>query len=162
MSTTGRENSWWIWVQTRPPYTTHITEATTPSSSASVRPISSCPLILLDLKPWSKRGEMNDTEGLWCVFCDIWVSEGDFNTVFTYDHSLRRHVKAINKLADAGMFFWDYGNAFLLEAQRAGQWFNTYTQNVFFIFSQSMSDQYKGLCFLFYRSSGRKGRWRSN
>uniref|UniRef100_A0A671W4Y6 Urocanate hydratase n=2 Tax=Sparus aurata TaxID=8175 RepID=A0A671W4Y6_SPAAU len=34
--------------------------------------------------------------------------------------SLRRHVKAINKLADAGMFFWDYGNAFLLEAQRAG------------------------------------------
>lgn len=45
----------------------------------------------------------------------------DFNNVFTYVHSLRRHVKAINKLADAGMFFWDYGNAFLLEAQRAGQ-----------------------------------------
>uniref|UniRef100_A0A671VYT0 Urocanate hydratase n=1 Tax=Sparus aurata TaxID=8175 RepID=A0A671VYT0_SPAAU len=36
------------------------------------------------------------------------------------DLCLRRHVKAINKLADAGMFFWDYGNAFLLEAQRAG------------------------------------------
>uniref|UniRef100_A0A7N8XT01 urocanate hydratase n=1 Tax=Mastacembelus armatus TaxID=205130 RepID=A0A7N8XT01_9TELE len=34
--------------------------------------------------------------------------------------SLRRHVKAINKLSDAGLFFWDYGNAFLLEAQRAG------------------------------------------
>ncbi|XP_043979297.1 urocanate hydratase [Gambusia affinis] len=34
--------------------------------------------------------------------------------------SLRRHIKAINKLSDAGMFFWDYGNAFLLEAQRAG------------------------------------------
>ncbi|XP_056129916.1 urocanate hydratase isoform X2 [Lampris incognitus] len=34
--------------------------------------------------------------------------------------SLCRQVKAINKLADAGMFFWDYGNAFLLEAQRAG------------------------------------------
>ncbi|KAG9332537.1 hypothetical protein JZ751_014635 [Albula glossodonta] len=31
-----------------------------------------------------------------------------------------RHVIAINKLAEAGMFFWDYGNAFLLEAQRAG------------------------------------------
>merc|ERR1712156_854777 len=27
---------------------------------------------------------------------------------------------AINKLADAGMFFWDYGNAFLLESRRAG------------------------------------------
>uniref|UniRef100_A0A671R7T0 Urocanate hydratase n=1 Tax=Sinocyclocheilus anshuiensis TaxID=1608454 RepID=A0A671R7T0_9TELE len=34
--------------------------------------------------------------------------------------SLRRQVAAINKLSDAGMFFWDYGNAFLLEAQRAG------------------------------------------
>ncbi|NP_001128601.1 urocanate hydratase [Danio rerio] len=34
--------------------------------------------------------------------------------------SLRRHVAAINNLSDAGMFFWDYGNAFLLEAQRAG------------------------------------------
>ncbi|KAM4021952.1 urocanate hydratase isoform 1-T1 [Anomaloglossus baeobatrachus] len=34
--------------------------------------------------------------------------------------SLWRQVSAINKLADKGMFFWDYGNAFLLEAQRAG------------------------------------------
>jgi urocanate hydratase len=34
--------------------------------------------------------------------------------------SLIRHVAAINKLADGGMFFWDYGNAFLLEARRAG------------------------------------------
>uniref|UniRef100_A0A803W4M4 Urocanate hydratase n=1 Tax=Ficedula albicollis TaxID=59894 RepID=A0A803W4M4_FICAL len=36
------------------------------------------------------------------------------------DLCLKRHVAAINKLADKGMFFWDYGNAFLLEAQRAG------------------------------------------
>lgn len=34
--------------------------------------------------------------------------------------SLRRQVEAINTMADAGMFFWDYGNAFLLEARRAG------------------------------------------
>ena len=34
--------------------------------------------------------------------------------------TLRRHVAAINKLADAGMFFWDYGNSFLLEGRRAG------------------------------------------
>jgi urocanate hydratase len=34
--------------------------------------------------------------------------------------SLRRHVAAINKLADNGMYFFDYGNAFLLEASRAG------------------------------------------
>ena len=35
--------------------------------------------------------------------------------------SLRRQVIAINKLASAGMHFWDYGNAFLLEAHRAGE-----------------------------------------
>ncbi|XP_041348789.1 urocanate hydratase-like [Gigantopelta aegis] len=34
--------------------------------------------------------------------------------------SLRRQIKAINELADNGMFFWDYGNAFLLECSRAG------------------------------------------
>ena len=34
--------------------------------------------------------------------------------------SLRRHVAAINKLVAKGMFFWDYGNAFLLESGRAG------------------------------------------
>ncbi len=34
--------------------------------------------------------------------------------------SLRRQVKAINKLVKQGMYFWDYGNAFLLEASRAG------------------------------------------
>jgi len=34
--------------------------------------------------------------------------------------SLRRHIEAINYLSDKGLFFWDYGNAFLLEAQRAG------------------------------------------
>jgi len=34
--------------------------------------------------------------------------------------SLRRQVSAINKLSKRGMYFWDYGNAFLLEAGRAG------------------------------------------
>merc|ERR1719397_1533616 len=38
----------------------------------------------------------------------------------TVQESLRRHVAAINTLADAGMYFFDYGNAFLLEARRAG------------------------------------------
>ncbi len=33
--------------------------------------------------------------------------------------SLRRHAAAINRLADRGMYFFDYGNAFLLEASRA-------------------------------------------
>lgn len=34
--------------------------------------------------------------------------------------SLRRQVAAINKLTANGMYFFDYGNAFLLEASRAG------------------------------------------
>ena len=34
--------------------------------------------------------------------------------------SLRRHAAAVNRLAAKGMYFFDYGNAFLLEASRAG------------------------------------------
>ena len=34
--------------------------------------------------------------------------------------SLKRHVKAINTLSERGMYFWDYGNAFLKEAGLAG------------------------------------------
>ena len=34
--------------------------------------------------------------------------------------SLRRQVAAINKLTARGMYFFDYGNAFLLESSRAG------------------------------------------
>jgi len=34
--------------------------------------------------------------------------------------TLKRHVAAINSLTAKGMYFFDYGNAFLLEASRAG------------------------------------------
>ncbi|MBC7475575.1 MAG: urocanate hydratase [Candidatus Sericytochromatia bacterium] len=34
--------------------------------------------------------------------------------------TLVRHIKAVNNLSEKGMYFWDYGNAFLLEASRAG------------------------------------------
>lgn len=34
--------------------------------------------------------------------------------------SLKRHVDAVNRLTADGMYFFDYGNAFLLEASRAG------------------------------------------
>ncbi len=34
--------------------------------------------------------------------------------------TLRRHAAAVNALVDNGTYFWDYGNAFLLEASRAG------------------------------------------
>ncbi len=34
--------------------------------------------------------------------------------------SLKRHVAAVNRLVARGMYFFDYGNAFLLESSRAG------------------------------------------
>ena len=34
--------------------------------------------------------------------------------------TLRRHANAIHHMSKNGMYFWDYGNAFLLEASRAG------------------------------------------
>ncbi len=34
--------------------------------------------------------------------------------------TLRSHVNAINTMCERGMYFWDYGNAFLLEAGKAG------------------------------------------
>ncbi len=41
-----------------------------------------------------------------------------------FDHavrsSLHRHIDAINMMCSRGMYFWDYGNAFLFEAARAG------------------------------------------
>jgi urocanate hydratase len=34
--------------------------------------------------------------------------------------SLKRHTAAVNSLSEQGMYFFDYGNAFLLEASRSG------------------------------------------
>jgi len=59
--------------------------------------------------------------------------------------SLRRQVAAINKLTARGMFFWDYGNAFLLEASRAGKDinsvrnFNQSEKFISFLFNPSQS-----------------------
>lgn len=40
--------------------------------------------------------------------------------------TLRQHVRAINAMTERGMYFWDYGNAFLKEAGKSGAdiWFN--------------------------------------
>jgi len=38
----------------------------------------------------------------------------------TVQESLRRHASAINRHTDKGTYFFDYGNAFLLECSRAG------------------------------------------
>ncbi|MCL2132128.1 MAG: urocanate hydratase [Lentimicrobiaceae bacterium] len=54
-------------------------------------------------------------------FEDAKAMMADSPTLFKgkVQESLRRQVIAINKLAERGMYFFDYGNAFLLEASRS-------------------------------------------
>ena len=59
--------------------------------------------------------------------------------------SLQRHVKAINKLSKKGMYFWDYGNAFLLEASRAGA--KVLNKNGSFIYPSYVEDIMGPICF---------------
>ncbi|MEW6774251.1 MAG: urocanate hydratase [Bacteroidota bacterium] len=50
---------------------------------------------------------------------ELMVSHPEKFKLAVYE-SLKRQVNAINTLAQKGMYFFDYGNAFLLEASRAG------------------------------------------
>ena len=59
--------------------------------------------------------------------------------------SLRRHVKAINILVEKGMFFWDYGNAFLLESGRAGA--DIFQHNGTYKYPSYVEDIMGPLCF---------------
>jgi len=61
--------------------------------------------------------------------------------------SLKRQVKAINKLAANGMYFWDYGNAFLLEAGRAGA--DVIKEDGCFIYPSYVQDIMGPMCFDF-------------
>jgi urocanate hydratase len=59
--------------------------------------------------------------------------------------SLKRQVNAIRKLTDKGMYFFDYGNAFLLEAGRAGA--NIFKKNGDFIYASYVEDIMGPMCF---------------
>jgi urocanate hydratase len=59
--------------------------------------------------------------------------------------TLRRHADAINKLAKKGMYFFDYGNAFLLEASRAGA--DVKGDNKEFKYSSYVQDILGPMCF---------------
>ena len=48
------------------------------------------------------------------------MSENPSQFKLEVQETLRRHATAVNKLVENGTYFWDYGNAFLLEASRAG------------------------------------------
>jgi urocanate hydratase len=59
--------------------------------------------------------------------------------------SLKRQVAAINKLSSKGMYFWDYGNAFMLEASRAGA--DILNENKEFKFPTYVQDILGPMCF---------------
>jgi urocanate hydratase len=59
--------------------------------------------------------------------------------------TLRRQVLAINKLAENGMYFFDYGNAFLLEASRAEA--DILKEDGSFIYSSYVQDIMGPMCF---------------
>lgn len=61
--------------------------------------------------------------------------------------SLKRQVRAINILCKRGMYFWDYGNAFLLEAKRAGA--DILKPNGSFKFPSYVEDIMGPMCFDF-------------
>ena len=62
--------------------------------------------------------------------------------------SLRRHAQAINKHAEKGTYFFDYGNAFLLEASRAGAEVMD-QNNIEFKYPSYIQDILGPLCFDF-------------
>ena len=59
--------------------------------------------------------------------------------------SLRRQVDAINSLTQKGMYFFDYGNAFLLESGRAGA--NIFKEDGEFKYSSYVQDILGPMCF---------------
>jgi len=61
--------------------------------------------------------------------------------------SLVRQVEAINKLAAKGMYFFDYGNAFLLESGRAGA--DVMKKDGTFIYPSYVQDIMGPMCFDF-------------
>ena len=59
--------------------------------------------------------------------------------------TLKRHVAAINKLTAKGMYFFDYGNAFLLESSRAGA--DIMNENGGFRYPSYVQDIMGPMCF---------------
>ena len=59
--------------------------------------------------------------------------------------TLIAHANAIKTMTDRGMYFWDYGNAFLLEASRAGA--DIKNEDGTFIYPSYVEDIMGPLCF---------------
>ena len=59
--------------------------------------------------------------------------------------TLLSHMNSIKTMSDRGMYFWDYGNAFLLEASRAGS--DIINSDGDFIFPSYVEDIMGPICF---------------
>ena len=59
--------------------------------------------------------------------------------------TLLSHMNSIKTMSDRGMYFWDYGNAFLLEASRAGS--DIVNSDGDFIFPSYVEDIMGPICF---------------
>lgn len=51
---------------------------------------------------------------------EVLMNENPIRFMSEVRDTLKRHVNAVNALVEKGMYFWDYGNAFLKEAGEAG------------------------------------------
>ena len=81
----------------------------------------------VDIELGSDQTSLHNIEGL--GYCPAGYTYEEANKLLEEDEvhfmsevrsSLRRHVKAINAMTERGMYFWDYGNAFLFEAGKSG------------------------------------------
>jgi len=61
--------------------------------------------------------------------------------------TLVRHINAVNKLAAKGMYFFDYGNAFLLEVSRAGGDVFADEKKIDFTYKSYVQDILGPMCF---------------
>lgn len=73
------------------------------------------------------------------------MSESPKQFKLLIEKTLKRHVNAINSLVKKGMYFFDYGNAFLLEAARAGA--DVLKSNGDFIYPSYVQDIMGPMCF---------------
>lgn len=155
----GQGSCWWIWVQTRHPFTTHSMEATTQSNSASARRISSCQLILIVFGPWSKKGEMTLPVSLY---------NGMFPAMYRYCKAEVTHVfftvlrDKLMPSTSCLMLVCSSGTMAMHFSWRPRELVSNLTLpqlEYLIIIIQSMSDHSR--CSCFYRSRGRKGWWRS-
>ena len=77
--------------------------------------------------------------------CSKMMSDDPEKFVREVQETLRRHAKSIDILSSRGMFFWDYGNAFLLEASRVGA--DVMAENGGFRYPSYVEDIMGPICF---------------